>query len=305
MGRRAQHPAPPARAHARPATSRRCASTTASSASRASGSSARRSDILILHPGPMNRGVEIDSDVADGPHSVILNQVTNGVAVRMAVLYLLAGGRPRARRSGEGRRRPMTRARLAAARRPASIDPSQGLDEVGDLLVVGRQDRRRSAGIGAARRDGARSRSTARDWSCRPASSTCTATCASPGARTSRRSPPARAPRPRAASPPSARCRTPIPSPTTRRRSASSSARRSAPTRARVYPDRRDLRRPEGRDARRVRRDGRRRRGGGQRRRQAGGERAAHAHRARVRAHLRHPGRRPLRGADARRTAAR
>ena len=51
-------------------------------------------DILILHPGPMNRGVEIDSDVADGPHSVILNQVTNGVAVRMAVLYLLSGGQP-------------------------------------------------------------------------------------------------------------------------------------------------------------------------------------------------------------------
>jgi aspartate carbamoyltransferase catalytic subunit len=51
-------------------------------------------DIVILHPGPMNRGVEIDSDVADGPHSVILDQVTNGVAVRMAVLYLLAGGKP-------------------------------------------------------------------------------------------------------------------------------------------------------------------------------------------------------------------
>jgi aspartate carbamoyltransferase catalytic subunit len=51
-------------------------------------------DVMILHPGPMNRGVEIDSDVADGPHSVILNQVTNGVAVRMAVLYLLAGGQP-------------------------------------------------------------------------------------------------------------------------------------------------------------------------------------------------------------------
>jgi aspartate carbamoyltransferase catalytic subunit len=51
-------------------------------------------DVLILHPGPMNRGVEIDSDVADGPHSVILNQVTNGVAIRMAVLYLLSGGRP-------------------------------------------------------------------------------------------------------------------------------------------------------------------------------------------------------------------
>jgi aspartate carbamoyltransferase catalytic subunit len=51
-------------------------------------------DLVILHPGPMNRGVEIDSDVADGPHSVILGQVTNGVAVRMAVLYLLAGGIP-------------------------------------------------------------------------------------------------------------------------------------------------------------------------------------------------------------------
>jgi aspartate carbamoyltransferase catalytic subunit len=51
-------------------------------------------ELLILHPGPMNRGVEIDSAVADGPHSVILQQVTNGVAVRMAVLYLLAGGEP-------------------------------------------------------------------------------------------------------------------------------------------------------------------------------------------------------------------
>lgn len=63
-------------------------------------------DILILHPGPMNRGVEIDSDVADGPHSVILDQVTNGVAVRMAVLYLLAGGQPEladaAKRQGGG-----------------------------------------------------------------------------------------------------------------------------------------------------------------------------------------------------------
>ena len=50
-------------------------------------------DIVIMHPGPLNRGVEIDSEVADGDYSVILNQVTNGVAVRMAVLYLLAGGR--------------------------------------------------------------------------------------------------------------------------------------------------------------------------------------------------------------------
>jgi len=49
-------------------------------------------DAIIMHPGPMNRGVEIASDVADGPASVILDQVANGVAVRMAVLYLLAGG---------------------------------------------------------------------------------------------------------------------------------------------------------------------------------------------------------------------
>lgn len=51
-----------------------------------------KKDALVMHPGPMNRGVEIDSRVADGPQSVILDQVTNGVAVRMAVLYLLAGG---------------------------------------------------------------------------------------------------------------------------------------------------------------------------------------------------------------------
>ncbi len=59
-------------------------------------------DLLILHPGPMNRGVEIDSDVADGPHSVILQQVTNGVAVRMAVLYLLAGGKPELAEAAKG-----------------------------------------------------------------------------------------------------------------------------------------------------------------------------------------------------------
>ena len=59
-------------------------------------------ELLILHPGPMNRGVEIDSDVADGPHSVILDQVTNGVAVRMAVLYLLAGGNPARAEAAKG-----------------------------------------------------------------------------------------------------------------------------------------------------------------------------------------------------------
>jgi aspartate carbamoyltransferase catalytic subunit len=52
-----------------------------------------KSDAIVMHPGPMNRGVEIESAVADGPQSVILEQVTNGIAVRMAVLYLLAGVR--------------------------------------------------------------------------------------------------------------------------------------------------------------------------------------------------------------------
>jgi aspartate carbamoyltransferase catalytic subunit len=45
-----------------------------------------------MHPGPVNRGVEIDSDIADGDRSVILDQVTNGLAVRMAVLFLINGG---------------------------------------------------------------------------------------------------------------------------------------------------------------------------------------------------------------------
>jgi aspartate carbamoyltransferase catalytic subunit len=50
-------------------------------------------EITIMHPGPINRGVEITSDVADSGHSIILDQVENGVAVRMAALYLLAGER--------------------------------------------------------------------------------------------------------------------------------------------------------------------------------------------------------------------
>jgi len=49
-------------------------------------------DVLVMHPGPINRGVEISSEVADGPYSVVLDQVENGVAVRMAILYLLSGG---------------------------------------------------------------------------------------------------------------------------------------------------------------------------------------------------------------------
>jgi aspartate carbamoyltransferase catalytic subunit len=55
---------------------------------------AMKPDVMIMHPGPINRGVEVDSDVADGDHSVILQQVTNGLAVRMAALFLINGGKP-------------------------------------------------------------------------------------------------------------------------------------------------------------------------------------------------------------------
>jgi aspartate carbamoyltransferase catalytic subunit len=57
-------------------------------------------DAIVMHPGPMNRGLEIDSAVADGPRSVILPQVTNGIAVRMAIMAIIMGGQP----SGDGRR---------------------------------------------------------------------------------------------------------------------------------------------------------------------------------------------------------
>jgi aspartate carbamoyltransferase catalytic subunit len=63
---------------------------------------AAKEDVIVLHPGPMNRGVEIASDVADGPGSVILEQVANGVAVRMAVLYLLCGSSTESADSTEG-----------------------------------------------------------------------------------------------------------------------------------------------------------------------------------------------------------
>jgi len=56
-----------------------------------------RPDVLVLHPGPMNRGLEINTNVADGDHSAILRQVSNGLAVRMAVLYLCVGANSVAR----------------------------------------------------------------------------------------------------------------------------------------------------------------------------------------------------------------
>ena len=69
----------------------RCASTPRATASRSSRAAQLRKDVLVMHPGPMNRGVEIAAEVAEGPASLITEQVTNGVAVRMAVLYSLLG----------------------------------------------------------------------------------------------------------------------------------------------------------------------------------------------------------------------
>ncbi len=53
-----------------------------------------KKDVIVMHPGPINRGIEIDDEVADSSHAIINEQVTNGVAVRMAIFYLLAGGAP-------------------------------------------------------------------------------------------------------------------------------------------------------------------------------------------------------------------
>jgi aspartate carbamoyltransferase catalytic subunit len=58
-------------------------------------------EAFVMHPGPMNRDVEISGEVADGPRQVILDQVANGVAVRMALIYLLSGGDPGALSTGQ------------------------------------------------------------------------------------------------------------------------------------------------------------------------------------------------------------
>lgn len=81
-----------------------------------------KADVLIMHPGPMNRGIEIDSQVADGPYSVILEQVTNGVAARMALLYLLTaqGKEVREERTERAERAERVRDMPAPKRRVAS-----------------------------------------------------------------------------------------------------------------------------------------------------------------------------------------
>ena len=81
-------------------------------------------DCLIMHPGPINRGVEIDSEVADGSHSVILEQVTNGLAVRMAVLYPLRG-------------RPGTfLMKVVRITNGRIVDPANQRDEIADIWIA-------------------------------------------------------------------------------------------------------------------------------------------------------------------------
>ena len=76
-------------------------------------------DAIIMHPGPINRGVEIATDVADGPYSVILDQVSAGVAVRMAILYLLLGGQ----------------SRICLSRTAGSSIPRRKIDAITDVLI--------------------------------------------------------------------------------------------------------------------------------------------------------------------------
>ena len=93
-GRRRRHGAPdPEGADGVAGCSRRSASTRPDTGSRSERLALARPDALVMHPGPMNEGVEIAPDVAAGTRSLIEEQVRNGVAVRMALLYLLAGVR--------------------------------------------------------------------------------------------------------------------------------------------------------------------------------------------------------------------
>ena len=96
---------------------------------------AAKKDVIIMHPGPMNRGIEITDEVADGPYSVILEQVENGVAVRMAVLYLLTGGEIMKILLKHGR----------------VIDPAQDLDAVMDVYINGNVIEKIDRNISAAK----------------------------------------------------------------------------------------------------------------------------------------------------------
>ena len=102
-----------------------------------------------MHPGPINRGVEIDSDLADSPRSVILQQVTNGIAVRMAVLYLCAGGQP------EHVTTPLEYAMSDTLwiKNGRVIDPATKRDKVGDIFIA---DGKIAASLTAAQKKSAK-----------------------------------------------------------------------------------------------------------------------------------------------------
>ena len=137
-------------------------------------------DSMVMHPGPMNRGLEISAEAADSPRSTVLDQVTNGVSVRMAVLYLLLAGErdaTRAERRPEGGRE-MTAETLLI--RGAKLDGGGAAD----LIVEDGVDRRDGPLAQPSRRDRDRRR---RPRSPCPASSICTRTCASPATRHPRR----------------------------------------------------------------------------------------------------------------------
>ena len=138
-------------------------------------------DVIVMHPGPMNRGVEIDSEVADGPYSVILEQVANGVAVRMAVLYLLAG-----HDADDERRSTSTELmKTMLLKGGRVVDPANGRDGEFDVLIEDGRIARDRQGPAGRRRRGVRD--AARAGSSRRASSTSTCTCASPARSTRRR----------------------------------------------------------------------------------------------------------------------
>ena len=88
-------------------------------------------DAIVMHPGPMNRGIEISSEIADGGRSLILDQVTNGVAVRMAVLYLLAGGAGKsengAKKNGKNGHGGSSTVREGVSEPPAARGPRKGI----------------------------------------------------------------------------------------------------------------------------------------------------------------------------------
>ena len=166
-------------------------------------------DALVMHPGPMNRGVEIAAEVADLPAVVIIDQVRNGVAVRMAVLFLLLAAEPSA--GAAERLRALARARACWCRKGA--DDARHPGRTGHRRHRRARRRRASSTTAASSRSGPTSTATrvldAAGASSRPASSTSTCTSASRAGRRPRRSRPAAGPRRSAASPRSSPCRTP------------------------------------------------------------------------------------------------